>query len=66
MGLLADDAIRESRIATRKLRGVGASPVAANELALSRSRTGCACRAEINEGGSRRSGCLGEVAAVTW
>ena len=65
MGLLADDAIRESRIATRKLRGVGASPVAANELALSEVERAVPA-AEINEGGSRRSGCLGEVAAVTW
>jgi hypothetical protein len=35
MGLLADDAIRESRIAPQQLRCVGASPVAGNELTLS-------------------------------
>jgi len=66
MGLLADDAIRESRIAPQQLRCVGASPVAGNELTLSEVERACACRAEINEGGSRRSGSLGEVAAVTW
>ena len=62
--------IREPRIASEIAPGVGASLVPANEPALlchaevvrrrERSRTGYACRAEINEGGSRRS----SVAAV--
>jgi hypothetical protein len=53
-------------------RGVGASPVAANELALLAGRGGSEVERAVptapksNEGGSRRYGCLGEVAAVTW